>query len=358
MAGAQKGTEFALCLNSFNRDAQAYPDTNDFRLELLDRYDMQMMVLGSLELPYNQFLIEEPWSTFSYDVGLSLYSLAARSLVFHTSSAIDDNVVLLPAPYLPAIRSGGLSSTIYESVGGVEHGLGSSSLDVLAPGSVRIFLVPPSGQPLSSPFEILTVTKILSSTRVQVSNAAATSPGLYGLLVVTEANTRTFRSPESLVSCLRTFCGNPFPGREYLRRLRFAYNPTSIMISLEVSEPYMDTCASAQSEHRRQLSVNLQTDANLLASLGFYVPHVSHYALGSLCAGFPVRRSCLQPPQLEAIGLPRRPNCVGYTLAAEPLCKPGAKEGPPCSEPGMCVQQVQIPCGNYEWPLLQRVTEH
>jgi len=50
MAGAQKGTEFALCLNSFNRDVQAYPDTNDFRLELLDRYKDQ--ITGGKEQTY------------------------------------------------------------------------------------------------------------------------------------------------------------------------------------------------------------------------------------------------------------------------------------------------------------------
>lgn len=355
MAGAQKGTEFALCLNSCNRDVQAYPNTNDFRLELLDRYDMQMMVLGSLELPYTQFLIEEPWSTFSYDVGLSLYSLMGRSLQFHTPSGVDDNVVLLPAPYLPVVCYGGPTSTIYESVGLVQHGLGPSSLDCFAPESVRIFLVPPDTQAIcsSSPFEVLTVTEILSPTQVQVANAAK-SPRGYGLLVVTEANTRTFRSPESLVSSLRSFCGNPFPGREYLRRLRFTYNPAIMVLSLEIAEP----CASMGSEHQKQLSVNLHGEANLLTSLGFYVPRVPHYVLGSLCSDFPVRRSCVQPPRLEAIGLPLRPNYVRYTSNNPPKCERNAKEGPPCPEPGMCVQQIQIPCGNYEWPLLQRVTEH
>jgi cytochrome P450 len=34
----QKGTEFALCLNSANRDEEAYPQPNDFTLDLKDRY--------------------------------------------------------------------------------------------------------------------------------------------------------------------------------------------------------------------------------------------------------------------------------------------------------------------------------
>lgn len=34
----QKGTELALCLNSANRDVAAYPDSNDFVLDLKDRY--------------------------------------------------------------------------------------------------------------------------------------------------------------------------------------------------------------------------------------------------------------------------------------------------------------------------------
>ena len=47
-----KGTEFALCLNSANRDKNAFPETNDFTLDLKDRFDMQMMVLGSFEFPF------------------------------------------------------------------------------------------------------------------------------------------------------------------------------------------------------------------------------------------------------------------------------------------------------------------
>ena len=34
----QKGTEFALCLNSANRDVVVYPESNDFVLDLKDRY--------------------------------------------------------------------------------------------------------------------------------------------------------------------------------------------------------------------------------------------------------------------------------------------------------------------------------
>ena len=37
----QKGSEFALCLNSANRDVEAHPEPNDFTLDLKDRYLVQ-----------------------------------------------------------------------------------------------------------------------------------------------------------------------------------------------------------------------------------------------------------------------------------------------------------------------------
>lgn len=321
------------------------------------------MVLGSLELPYTQFLIEEPWSSFSYDVGLSFYSYLGRSLRFNVPN-IDEgkDIVMLPAPYLPVVLPDPSVPTIYETAttSGDQpaHGLGPSSLSCFAPESVRIILVPDAGPPLTPPFEILPVTKILSPTRVQVATPATLSAGVKGLLVVTEANTRTFCSPELMVNCLRSFCENPFPGREYLRRLRFAYNPARMILCLEIDEPHLNPCAPVPQAQHGRLSVNLLTEDNLLTSLGFYVPHVSNYVLTSICSEFPVRRACRRPPVLEARGLPLRPNCTKYTLEPLPTCEPGSKKGPACPEPGTCVQHVHIPCGNYEWNLLQRVTEH
>lgn len=346
MASAQKGTEFALCLNSFNRDVEAYPDTNDFRLDLMDRYDMQMMVLGSLELPYTQFLIEEPWSTFSYDVGLSLFSIESRSLRFVFHGKKDDTVVMLPAPYLPVHQS---SPITFESV--YEHGLGPSSLTAFAPDSVRIFLIPDDP---GTPIKIVKVTKILSPIRVQV--ASPVPDGQRGLLVVAEANTRTFSSPASLVRCLQAFCSNPFPDREYLRRLHFSYSTSTMELSIEVDEKRLDVCHGKGSDYA-PIAINTVCEPNLLTSLGFHVPCFSWYELRCLISSnYPVQNACRSPLRISVPGLPTKPVCTEYDLSNPPTCV--KSDGPPCIEPGTCVQQVHIPPANYEWNVLQRITEH
>lgn len=354
MAGQQKGTEFALCLNSFNRDTRAYPQSNDFTLELKDRYDLQMMVLGSLELPYNQFLVEEPWSHFSYDYGLSIYSLESRSIRFNTTTGHEEDVVMLPAPYLPVERT---EPNIYSNADHIAHGLGPNSLDAFPEGSLRVVLIPDSVPGGGAPFETLEVVKVISSTHVQVENSAPPSSSR-GLLVATTENTRTFSSPEFLVNCLRIYCRTPFAGNQFLTRLQFSYCSETMDLSLEVSPSiHQAPCSPLHPEASQPLSVNPQAE-NLLSALGFNLPRSNSFTLPRhlLSCNYPVQRTCLPSQRLAARGLPAQPECVKYSNANPPDCL--QTQGPPCREPAVNVPRVQIPPGNYEPNMLQKLTEH
>ena len=343
---SQRGTEFALCLNSINRDLKAYPEPNDFMLDLRDRYDLQMMVLGSLELPYTQFLIEDAWSTFSFDVGLALPSLQSRSLYFKEPPV--GEVVLLPAPYL-RIRRTSLSSSNYEgqdsSGAPAAHGLGLGSLACFPADAVRILLIPSSPPPVGSPFEVLRVSKVLSPTQIQVERPPIMGTGMDGLLLVAAANTRTFLGPSHLAECLSAFCGQPFANYEFLKALRFSYSADAMDLSLQVSAP--------------GLSVSLEAETNLLFALSFNLPQQSTFVLPELlvAANFPRQAPCRGALRVEASGLPARPVAVRYDVRTLPVVCVEAS-GPLCGELGMCTQDVRIPAGNYEPPVLQRLSEH
>jgi len=362
MAAGQKGTEFALCLNSFNRDVQAYPEPNDFKLDLMDRYDLQMMVLGSFEFPFNQWTVEEPWSHFCFDVGLSFPSFASRTLTFVQPPLKD--VVFLPAPFL-AVRRLSVTSRVYEGRDArgdpVAHGLGFGSLSCFREDAVRIVLVPaalpPPGQP---PFPVLRVAKVISPTQVEVDVPPPAGASMDGVLVVASANTRTFESPAALAECLQAFCSQPFPGLESLRRLSFQYSREDVELTLDVTSTLRGpACGPRDPEDTEPLVLNLENSDNLLVSLGFNLPYLARYVLpASLSASnFPQQSSCRAPSPIVARGLPARPVCIKYDVSTlPPTCTEAA--GPPCSELGLCTQCVQIPPGNYEWGHLQKVTEH
>jgi hypothetical protein len=346
MAGAQRGTEFALCLNSVNRDVASYPEPNDFTLDLRDRYDLQMMVLGSLELPYTQLLIEDAWSTFSFDVGLALSSSLSRSLNFKEPPVGD--VVFLPAPFLQ-VRRTSISSATYEGQDGagapVAHGLGFGSLACFPSDAVRIVLVPARPPPEGAPFQVLQVSRVVSQTQLQVEKAPAVGTGMDGLLIVAAANTRTFFGPMHLAECLQAYCSQPFAGFEFLKALRFSYSAESMDLTLRTNVS--------------GLAVSLEADTSLLFALSFNLPQVAVFALpDALVSGnFPRQSSCRAPARIGALGLPSRPVAVKYNATRLPAVCIEAT-GPACGELGMSARDVQIPPANYEPAPLQRISEY
>lgn len=374
--GSQKGTEFALCLNSINRDTEAYPEPNNFVLDLKDRYDLQMMVLGSFEFPYNQWTVEEPWSRFCYDVGLSIFSLEGRTLIFidrgpeshppwptwlpnvpcrGPDAACDGfPVVMLPAPYT-VMRRKTVSSAVFQTLPvNLPHGLGFGSLSVFPPGTVRLVLISAT---LPVVFTSVPVTRVVSSTEVETDASLVPTCCMTALLVVTTANTRTFRNPAFLVECLQAFCDSPFSGMDFLRRLRFSYDPRALELVLDVLPPKAHHCAPEKEEVDIKICNTTATD--LLRSLSFHPPAAQCYILPPrLVAGdFPFQTGCIAPPRFEAQGLPARPTCTGYDVNAPiPICTTGG--GPMCMELGLCTMGVQIPPGNYEPTQLRAITEH
>jgi hypothetical protein len=66
-----KSIENTICIDSFNRDSTIWPNSSDFTIDLGRRVDAYQVVLTSLELPMTAYLIEEEWSRFEYDLGLS-----------------------------------------------------------------------------------------------------------------------------------------------------------------------------------------------------------------------------------------------------------------------------------------------
>ena len=363
--GGQRGTEFALCLNSINRDIETYPEPNDFTLDLKDRYDLQMMVLGSFEFPFNQWTVEEPWSRFSYDVGLSIFSLEGRTLLFNDLGLATPAITMLPAPYL-TMRRTSVTSNVYRAQPNrpkpTPHGLGLGSLSAFPPGSVRIFVVParPSVSartPMN--FAPVTVTAILSPTEVEVeSSQIPTDAGMLALLVVASANTRTFRSPALLAQCLQAFCDAPFPGMEFLSRLRFTYDARAMELTLEVLPAPSSHCAGTG--HGAGGDLKICTSAtNLLSGLSFRLPAGHCYALPQrLSTGdFPPQSGCSAPPRLEARGLPSSTVALEFDVTELPVtCT--KRGGAASREPGLCSTCIQIPPANYEAAQLRAVTEH
>lgn len=278
---AQKGSEYALCLNSFNRDTDAFPEPNDFDLELLDRYDFQMVVLGSLELPFNQWTVEEGWSRFSYDVGLSYHSRASRSL--HLLEPDIGATVLLPAPFTPVRR---LRPRVYQTVDAQDqpqpHGLSEGALGAFSPQALRV----------ATRDDTLAVRAVLSATELQVMRDGEA----VGLLLVAEANSRTFNGPDMLCAVLNANCrwqGVP---------LRFDYSKSKLELALQPTG---------------RCSLQQEADS-LLDALGFCLPSQARYDVAPLVTRFP-----------RALG-----------------------------RLGAALYNVQIPPAQYDATHLQRITEH
>lgn len=72
-----KGQEYTVCFNSANRDQVAFPEANNFVLQLASAGQTSafptanQMYLGSVELPCAQWTIEPEWATLLFDQGLA-----------------------------------------------------------------------------------------------------------------------------------------------------------------------------------------------------------------------------------------------------------------------------------------------
>lgn len=200
-----KPSETLVVVNSANRDIATYPEPNDFVLDLKQRYEVQLISLGFLQLPYSQFLIEHDWDSFLFDVGLSFPLQAARTLYFRAPEGGSKELVCLPAPYTQVVYVGqtaaGLSLwRVDPRVGPLcVHGLAQASLGIVP---ARL-IYDPSQEPLQ-------VCQVPSASELLTAGApsATLSAGYTAVLACTAAGVRTFCGPEHLCGALNAFLGD------------------------------------------------------------------------------------------------------------------------------------------------------
>lgn len=226
MASA-KAIDYQLCLSSGNRDVRAYPEPNDFVLDLKMRYDVQLMSLASFEFPYSQYLVEEEWNEFSFDVGLSLPAPAQRLLRFVEPQVQD--LVVLPAPYTAMTYVGpfGDGSQALWRVGPTlpvcAHGLAQRSLPHLLPSVLVAPTVALPVQIVPSPDCVVTPLP-----------PASVHANFTGVLVCAAAGVRTFASPDHLCAVWNAFMSDPTVGLP----LRLSYDLGEATLHLAVTEGY------------------------------------------------------------------------------------------------------------------------
>lgn len=222
---SSKASDVTLCLSSGNRDTRVYPEPNDFVLDLKARYDVQLISLGSLEFPYSQYVIEEDWNDFAFDVGLSLPSQAQRMLRFVEPQLQD--LVVFPAPYTAVtyVSSWGDGSKALWRVGAAvlpvrAHGLVQRSLATLLPTV------------LVSPTESLPVLSVPSPDCVVTPlPPACVRVNFTGVLACTAAGVRTFYSAEHLCAVWNAYMSDPAVALP----LRLSYEAAEAVLLLTVS---------------------------------------------------------------------------------------------------------------------------
>ena len=161
-------TEYAICLDSSNRDTVRFPEPNDITIDLKERCSVQAIVLGSFEFPYSQYLIEDDWCDFEFDTGISVRNDEERKLKLGAFEAC-----VLPLPFLEIRFIGG---DLFEGVSA--HGLGPQSLSLFG-RHARVILI---NRDTREPREHR-ITEIVSTTQLRV-DADMTEYYENGLLVV------------------------------------------------------------------------------------------------------------------------------------------------------------------------------
>ena len=221
-----KPAETLVVVNSANRNISVYPEPNDFVLDLKQRFEVQLISLGCLQLPYSQFLVEHDWDSFLFDVGLSFPLQVARTLQFRrTLEGGGQKLVCLPAPYTQLVYVGRTSAnlalwSVDPRVGPVvSHGLAQASLGIIP---VKVIFDPTK--------DALQVCAIPSPSEILTSRVPSEiQPGYTAVLSCTSAGPRTFCSAEHLCRALNAFFGDA----SIQLPLRFNYNAAEMTLALQ-----------------------------------------------------------------------------------------------------------------------------
>jgi hypothetical protein len=224
-----------------------------------------MCVLGSFEIPLSQYLIEEQWSSFFYDVGInSANTLADRTLGYFCQSYSSPLLTHYEITILP-------SSALYGTVTAIDpsfiqfttvepHGITENALPYLQAGAlVAPFPAPP---PNTVPHP---VTSIVSPTEFR-TDFFATVIGAPTALVVTNAGNLPFQNITQLLGVMnQNLRGNSIP-------LEFSYNDNTMQLCLnnysqlqpEICQPCLIPC-----QQRQECGVEVTPTASLLTFLNF-----------------------------------------------------------------------------------------
>ena len=225
--------------------------------------------------PFNQWTVEDAWSSFSFDVGMSFFTKQSRTL--NVTKPFNDRVVLLPAPFTPVIKklASTSNSNIFTTKDEQAHGLSPGSLSAFPRGSIRV-LGMKDGE-----FHEFNVISVPNSKEIEVSENASSQDGL---LCVAAAGARSFSTSEQLVDVLNAFCSRPLPEYRDLRRLHFEYDRITMELSLTALS---DTNPHDKCEH----FVFDTREESILDTLGF---------------SFSSARELRLPERLVSIGFPRQ----------------------------------------------------
>ena len=348
---AHRHNETVLCLDSFNRDERAYPDSNDCTIELKHRYDMQALTLGSFEFPHNQYLIEEEWATFCFDVGLTFDEMSSRSIVFTypfnwrvtmipkaftCMKQDDDHKQIYRTTHIDQTQLNILSdtyqiqeSTVYES-----HGLCPDSPSIFKEG-LQLRLLDEDDNTIEH-----THISVISAYEIEIVDVELERLTPYATLQVTAANTRTFKNPSQIAEHLTAYCRYPpsqmpvlnqdFENyllfnydvndvlKQVLKRMRFQYDNTSLSMLLHVTAPISDFPNELDVRDRIVISTK---EGSLLQNFNIELPQES-----------------IESKYLPEHSVGIFPTC-NFEYQAEPDSSTSSKNSP---------TSISIPPGNYD----------
>ena len=244
-----KPSETLVVVNSANRNISVYPEPNDFVLDLKQRFEVQLISLGFLQLPYSQFLVEHEWDSFFFDVGLSFPLQTARTLYFRTPSGESRELVCLPAPFTQVVYVGRTSEGL--SLWRVDPRVGPVAAHGLSQGSLGVVPAKITYDPSKPPLQVFKAPTPSELLTPQAPDDV--TPGYTAALVCAAAGVRTFCGPEHLCRALNAFMGDA----SVQLPLRFSYNAAEMTLALQ---PQVLSEGSVVLEAR---------DASLLSTLHF-----------------------------------------------------------------------------------------
>ena len=218
-----KGGDICLCIDSFNRDIDRFPEPNDFALELHKRYPIHTISLGSCELPPQaQWTVEEAWSAFAVNFGEGFSTLSGRSLSYRWGGEAS----FTTACVLPTVseKASSTDGEIWKTVS--FHGLTRSFL-TLFPGRARVaFFDATAGANIFA-----SIIDIEDSTTLRTAPTGGENSGF--LTTSVGSGTSFFTPGEVAVALNGAFSDNMIPVS-----VEYRHSSMSFILRFRTSQPF------------------------------------------------------------------------------------------------------------------------